>query len=319
MPRAIWTGSISFGLVNVPVKLYTAVRQQDIHFNQFEEGSGARIQYKRVSEKTGEEVPWEHIVKGYEVHKGSYVMIDPDELEAVEPEATRTIDIEDFVALDDIDPIYYEHTYYMAPAGPEGGAGKAYRLLLEAMEEQGKVGIGKVVLRTKQYLAAVRPLEGALALSTMLFADEVVSASDIDGIPRGKEAAVSKREIDMASQIIDSLTTEWDPSRYHDTYRETVMDLIKRKSKGEEIEVAEKPAERGKVVDLMAALEASLDASKKGGSTSRSKSGSSRRATSTRRKTSAARSKSAGSSKSTRSAGSKAKPKATSGSHRKSA
>jgi DNA end-binding protein Ku len=287
MARPIWTGSISFGLVNVPVKLYSAVHQQDIHFNQFEEGTGAHIQYKRVSEKSGDEVPWEHIVKGYEVSKGNFVMVEPDELDAIAPEATRTIDIEDFVALEDIDPIYYEHTYYLAPSGPEGGAGKAYRLLLEAMEDQGKVGIGKVVLRTKQYLAAVRPLEGALALSTMLFADEVVSASSIDGLPDGKESAVTKREVGMAAQIIESLTTDWDPSRYHDTYRESVMELIERKAKGEEIVVDEAPAEGAKVVDLMAALEASLEASKKGGSSSsRSKSSSSRRSSSTSRRSS---------------------------------
>src|SRR3954462_9434323 len=193
-------------------------------------------------------------------------MIAPEDLEDIEPEATRTIDIEDFVARGDIDPIYYEHTYYLAPDGPEAGPGKAYRVPLEALQEAGKVGIGKVVLRTKQYLAAVRPLEGALGLSTMLFADEVVSAKDIDGIPRGKSSAVSKREVEMASQIIDSLTTDWDPSRYHDTYRESVMDLIERKAKGEEIVVDEAPAEQGKVVDLMAAREGSLQAAKKGGS-----------------------------------------------------
>src|SRR3954452_14699122 len=143
MPRAIWTGSISFGLVNVPVKLYSAVHQQDIHFSQFEEGTGAKIKYKRVSEKTGDEVPWEKIVKGYEVSKGHFVTIEPEELEAAQPEATRTIDIEDFVELDDIDPIYYEHTYYLAPTSGEGGPAKAYRLLLEAMEQQGKVAIGR--------------------------------------------------------------------------------------------------------------------------------------------------------------------------------
>jgi DNA end-binding protein Ku len=264
MPRAIWTGSISFGLVNVPVKLYPAVRQNDIHFSQFEEGTGAKIRYKRVSDKTGEEVPWEKIVKGYEISKGHFVTIDPEELEAAQPEATRTIDIEDFVELDDIDPIYYEHTYYLAPTSGEGGPAKAYRLLLEAMEQQGKVAIGRVVLRTKQYLAAIRPLEGVLALSTMLFADEVVDRKALDDLPK-KSASVSDRELGMASQIIDSLTTDWDPSRYHDTYRDKILELIDKKAAGEEIVTGEAPAESGKVVDLLAALEASLAAAKKDG------------------------------------------------------
>ena len=263
MPRAIWTGSISFGLVNVPVKLYPAVHQQDIHFNQFEEGTGARIKYKRVSEKSGREVPWEKIVKGYEVTKGRFITIDPEELEAFQPRANRTVEIEDFVALDEIDPVYYDHTYYLAPNGADGAA-KAYALLLQAMEQQAKVAIGRVVLRTKQYLAAIRPLDGVLALSTMLFADEVVPRSDIDDLP-SRSPSVSEREVGMAAQIIDSLTTEWDPGRYRDTYREKVMDLIDRKAKGKEIVVEEHETEPSNVIDLLAALEASLAAAKKGG------------------------------------------------------
>jgi len=264
MPRAIWTGSISFGLVNVPVKLYSAVHQQDIHFNQFEEGTGAHIQYKRVSEKSGDEVPWEHIVKGYEVSKGNFVMVEPDELDAIAPEATRTIDIDDFVALEDIDPIYYEHTYYLAPSGPEGGAGKAYRLLLEAMEDQGKVGIGKVVLRTKQYLAAVRPLQGALAMSTMRFADEIVAVSDVDGVPGGR-AKPAPKELRLASQIVDALTADWEPEQYHDTYTEQLRDLIAAKAKGKQVTVeAEEEEPSAKVIDLMEALQASVEAQRAG-------------------------------------------------------
>src|SRR3954447_3804025 len=171
-PRAIWSGSISFGLVNVPVKLYSAVSQKDIHFNQLEEGTGAHIKYKRVSEKTGKEVPYEKIVKGYEVTKGNYVVVTPDELASYRPEATRTIDIEDFVDLEEIDPIYFESTYYLAPDGESEGTKKAYALLEKAMEDKGKVGIGRMVMRTKQYLAAIRPLDGVLAVSTMLFGDE---------------------------------------------------------------------------------------------------------------------------------------------------
>ena len=261
MPRAIWSGSISFGLVNVPVKLYSAVSQQDLHFNQFEEGTGARIHYKRVSEKSGKEVDYDKIVKGYEVSKGQFVMITPDELEALEPRGTRTIDIEDFVSLDEIDPVYYEHTYYLAPQGE--GSGKAYGLLLKAMEEQGKVGIGRFVMRTKQYLGAIRPLDGVLALSTMLFGDEVVDRKSIDDLP-DRRSSVSDRELKMAGQIIESLSTNWDPSRYEDTYRERVLELIESKAKGEELVMPEAPEEAPKVVDLLAALEASLAAAKEG-------------------------------------------------------
>src|SRR5205085_10737073 len=233
--------------------------------------SGNHIRYKRVSERTGREVDYSDIVKGYEVKKGQFVMVDPDELAAYRPEATKTVDISDFVALEEIDPIYYENTYYLAPDGK--AAAKPYNLLLEAMEKQEKVAIGKVVLRTKQYLAAIRPLDGALALSTMLFGDEVVPASEVKNGSSGKDGSVSKREVDMASQIIDSLTSEWDPSRYRDTYREQVLALLKKKAEGKEIVVEEPEEEQGQVLDLMAALEASLEEAKRGGSkkTSRAK------------------------------------------------
>ena len=282
MARPIWTGSISFGLVNVPVKVYSAVRQQDLHFNQFDP-NGNRIRYKRVSEKTGREVDYGDIVKGYEVTKGKYVMVDPEELEAFEPRATRTIDIEDFVDLDEIDPIYYEHTYFLVPAEKGGGASKAYRLLLEAMEQQGKVGIGRVVMRGKEYLAAIRPLDGVLALSTMLFADEVLSPKDLDETAATR-AKVSDREVKMASQIISSLTTKWDPKRYHDTYRERVEDYLAKKAKGETIEVEEAPAEPSKVGDLMAALEESFAAAKSKRSSASKRSNGSKRRTASRKR-----------------------------------
>ncbi|MGH8975809.1 MAG: Ku protein, partial [Acidimicrobiia bacterium] len=221
MPRAIWSGSISFGLVNVPVKMYSAIREQDLHFRQFQEGTQSRVRNKRVSEKTGKEVPYEKIVKGYEVSKGHYVMVDPEELEAFEPTATKTIDIEDFVALEEIDPTYFERTYYLAPDGGEG-AQRAYVLLRDALEEQGKAGIGRVVMRTKQYLAAVRVKDGALALTTMLFHDEVVPVSEIKGIPT-KRMKAPPQQVKMAAQIIESLTRKWDPGRYEDTYRIRVL------------------------------------------------------------------------------------------------
>ncbi|MBV8981117.1 MAG: Ku protein [Acidimicrobiia bacterium] len=287
MARAIWSGSISFGLVNVPVKLYSAVHQQDIHFSQFDK-NGNHIRYKRVSEKTGKEVDYGDIVKGYEVKKGQWVMVDPDELAEYRPEATKSIEISDFVVLDEIDPIYYDSTYYLAPDGK--AAAKPYNLLLEAMEKQEKVAIGKVVLRTKQYLAAIRPMDGVLALSTMLFADEVVSTSEVENGSSGKDASVSKREVDMASQIIDSLTSRWDPSRYHDTYREEVLELLKKKAKGEEIVIEKPEEEEGQVLDLMAALEASLKEAK--GSSKKSASRSSSAKKSTKKKSTSGRSRS---------------------------
>jgi len=260
MARAIWSGSISFGLVNVPVKVYPAVRQKDIHFTQLDE-KGNRIRYKRVSEKTGREVDYEDIKKGYEIEKGSYVMIDPEELEAARPEATRTIEITDFVELDEIDPIFYEHTYYLAPTGKDKGAAKAYALLLQAMEKQGKVAIGTVVMRNKQYLAATRPRDGVLVMSTMLFPDEVVAPDEVPDVP-DRMPSVSDRELKMAAQVIDALATSWEPERYKDDYRQQVLKIIKQKAKGKEIVVSKETPEEAKVVDLMAALEASLDAAK---------------------------------------------------------
>ena len=265
MPRAIWSGSISFGLVNVPVKLFPAVHHQGLSFHQFQEGTNARVRNKRVSEKTGKEVAYEDIVKGYEVIKGKYVMVDPDELAEFAPRATRTIDIEDFVALDDIDPIYYDATYYLAPEKSDG-AQKAYVLLRKVMEDQQKVAIGRLVMRTKQYLAAIRPFESALAVSTILFHDEVVPVSEIDGVPTGRSAPkVAPAEVKMAARIVDSMSREWDPKRYEDTYRVQVLDFLKKKAAGEEIVVEEPEEDEARVVDLMAALEASLEAAKKSG------------------------------------------------------
>jgi DNA end-binding protein Ku len=261
MARAIWTGSISFGLVNVPIKLYSAVHSHNLQFNQFGP-TGDRIRNKRVSEKTGKEVEYEKIQKGFEVADGDYVLLDQEELNEFEPRATRTIDIEDFVDLDDIDPVFYDKTYYAAPASNDAGTVKAYSLLLEALEKQGRVGIGKIVMRSKQYLAAIRPFNGVLALSTMRFSDEVASPSDIVELPSGKDGA-SPKEVKMASQIIDSLATDWDPSRYHDTYTERVKEYIDQKAKGETITPADAPEKPAKVVDLMAALEASLASARK--------------------------------------------------------
>jgi DNA end-binding protein Ku len=262
MARAIWSGSISFGLVSVPVKAYAAVRDHSVHFNQLERKTGARINYKKVSDKTGKEVSSDDIESGYEIASGKYVVVEDDELAKLRPRTSRTIDISDFVELARIDPIYYERTYWLGPDGE--AAERPYRLLLAAMEAEGKAGIGTVVMRKKQYLAAIRPLDGAMAMSTMRFADEVVPQDDVDALP-GKGADPDPKELKLASQIIGSLATDWDPARYHDTYTEELKSLIEAKAKGEKIVVEEEAPAEANVLDLMAALEASLAAARKGG------------------------------------------------------
>src|SRR5919201_482053 len=262
MPRAIWRGAISFGLVNIPVKLYSAVSRKTVRFHQLERESNQRIQQKRVNPETGEEVPWENLVKGYEIGPDRFVVITPEELEAVQPEKTRTIDIEDFVDLDQIDPIYYDHPYYLAP---DKGASKAYRLLLDAMKEAGRVAIARVVIRSKEHLVAIRPRDDVLTLETMLFSDEVVPPDSLDEISTDGAVKTSKKELQMAQQLIDSLSGDFEPEKYRDEYRDRVLEMIERKAEGEEIVVEEAPEEPKKVPDLMAALEASIKASKRQG------------------------------------------------------
>jgi DNA end-binding protein Ku len=255
--RSLWTGSINFGLVNVPVKAFTAVRDHDVHFHQLDKKSGSRIRYRKVAEETGKEVKNDDIVLGFEVRNGRYVTFDDTEMEALRPEKTRTIEVSDFVELAQIDPIYYENTYWLVPDGE--GAKKSYQLLVAAMEEEQQVGIGTVVLRDKQHLAAVRPLDGVLAMSTMRFADEVVERSEIEGLPR--RAKPDAKALKMAKQLISGLSGEWNPDQYHDTYTEELRKRITAKNSGKQVvEEAEKPA--AKVLDLMAALEASVDAAK---------------------------------------------------------
>jgi DNA end-binding protein Ku len=255
MARAIWTGAISFGLVNVPVKLYSATSPKSVRFHQLSSKTGNRIKQKRVDPQTGDEVPFEEIVKGYELSPDRYVLIEPEELDALDPKATKTIDIEEFVDQSEIDPIYYDHSYYLAPT--TGGA-KAYRLLLDAMREAGKVGIGRVVIRSKQQLCALRPTGDAMTMSTMLFGDEVLAPDRIDELEAVGDAEASDRELTMAQQLIESLSAEFDPTKFRDEYRERVLDLIERKAAGEEIAVQPQAEEEAPAPDLMAALEASL-------------------------------------------------------------
>jgi DNA end-binding protein Ku len=263
MPRSIWRGAISFGLVNVPVKLYSAVSKKTVRFNQLHATDHARINMKRVCSVEGDEVPYDQIVKGYEISPDHYVVIEPAELEALDPKKTRTIDIEDFVDIEQIDPLYYEHPYYLMP---DTGAAKAYKLLLQALRESGKVAIARVVIRQKEYLTAIRPAgdgRDILTMETMLFADELIDPEQIDDFP-DPDVQATEREVQMAQQLVESLSTEFEPSKYRDTYREQVLELIERKASGEEIAVQAMPEEPKAVPDLMAALEASLAAARDG-------------------------------------------------------
>jgi len=274
--RPVWSGSINFGLVNVPVTARSAVRDHDVHFHQLDKRSKARIRYRKVSEKSGKELDDDNIELGFEVSKGKYVTFDRGELKKLQPRSTRMVEITDFVALDEIDPIYYERTYWLAPDGD--ASKKAYSLLLAAMEDRTLAAIGTVVMRNKQYLAAIRPLDGALAMSTMRFADEVVPRNDIDDMPSAGRRPAPK-ELRLATQIVESLASDWDPKRYHDTYTEQMRELIDAKAHGKEITTETEPEEpTADVIDLMAALQASLDEPK------RSRSGGSRRGSSSNRR-----------------------------------
>jgi DNA end-binding protein Ku len=260
MPRAIWSGAISFGLVNIPIKLYAAVSRKTVHFNQLDSRTGARIKLKKVSAADGDEVPSEVIVKGYELASGEYVTVGDDELASLDPEASRTIDIEEFVDLVDIDPLFYDSAYYVAP---DKATLKPYALLCQAMEESGKVGIARFVMRSKQYLCAVRPKDGALVLSTMVYADEVNDPAEIGEIAGLEDVEVTKKELEMARQLIASLSDDFDADRFEDTYRNRVLDLIEQKAAGK-TEIVAPPAAltEDKVIDLMAALEASVKEAK---------------------------------------------------------
>jgi DNA end-binding protein Ku len=258
MARAIWSGAISFGLVTVPVRLYSAIDRKTVRFHQLSGKTGARIAQKRVDPQNDQEVPYEDIVKGYELAPDRYVVIEPQELDGLQPQKTRTIEIEDFVELDQIDPIFYDHPYYLAP-GP-GGA-KPYRLLLAAMKETGKVAIARVVIRNKEQLVAIRPMGDALVMSTMLFADEVLPPDRLEELSDGAGVKTNKREVDIAKQLVGSLAGDFEPEKYRDTYRDQVLELIERKAHGEKIAVQPPPEEvAAPAPDLMSALKASLDA-----------------------------------------------------------
>ena len=259
MPRAIWSGAISFGLVNIPVKLYAAVSRKNVRFNMLDADSGTRVKQKRVNPDTGEEVPYERQIKGYEIGDGRYVTVTEEELASLDPTASRTIDLQEFVLQSEIDPVFYDSAYYLAP---DPVAKKAYALLVHAMEESGRVGVARFVMRTKQYLAAMRVRDGKLMMSTMVYADEINSADDIDGLEGLDEIELTTAELAMAEQLIASLASPFEPEKFEDTYRLQVLDLIDKKAAGEEIVISAEGPTQEKVVDLMAALEASVAAAK---------------------------------------------------------
>jgi DNA end-binding protein Ku len=255
--RALWSGSLSFGLVNVPVDLFTAVRDQDLHFRQLHEKDGAPIEVQRWCSKEDVEVPFEEITHSYELDDGNEVIVDDEELEAIEPRKTRTIDIEQFVDLADVDPIYFDHPYFLVPSSSDDGAARAYRLLVEVMSDTDRAALGRFVMRTKEYLAIVRVRDRILTLTTMLFADEVRPTKDVDAATQ-KAHKPSRQQLDAAVAVIEELSTEWEPGKYKDRYRARLKRVVDRKRKGQTIKAPEPEEEPEAAPDLMAALEQTL-------------------------------------------------------------
>jgi DNA end-binding protein Ku len=265
--RAIWKGSISFGLVNIPIALYPATRREDLKFRLLRESDLSPVNYKRVAEKDGKEVPWNQIVKGYEYEKGKFVVLNEKDFQRVDLEATQTVDIQDFVDVEEIDPMFFYKPYYLEP---QKGGDKAYALLRETLEKTKKVGIAKVIIKTRQYLAGVKPLKHALVLELMHFAEELSDAEKLN-VPKSLEPG--KREVDMAKALVDSMSSEWDPKKYKDDYRDALLEVIEEKVESGGKEIKEKPKERkpsSKVIDLVAVLQESL-AQSHGGKKKRTK------------------------------------------------
>src|SRR5256714_10073162 len=269
--RAIWKGSISFGLVNIPIALYPATRKEELRFRLLRAKDLSPVNYKRVAEADGKEVPWDEIVKGYEYEKGKFVVLKDEDFERVDLEATQTVDIQDFVELDEIDPMFFHKPYYLEP---QKGGDKAYVLLRDSLEQSKKVGIAKVVIKTRQYLGGVRPEDGALVLELMHFADELADTSKLH-LP--KKVEVGKREMTMAKALIDSMSSKWNPEKYRDDYREALMEVIEEKVETGGKEIEEKPKKAlkpTKVIDLVEVLKKSLEetgAKKKSAARSRGK------------------------------------------------
>jgi DNA end-binding protein Ku len=255
VPRALWNGSLSFGLVNVPVQLASAARDLDLHFRQLHKKDGAAIEQRRYCSQDDAEVEWEEIGRGFELDNGKQVVLTDEELASVQPEKTRTIDIEAFVDLDQVDPIYFDHPWFLVPAGDSQGTRRAYRLLVEVMETTGRAALGRFVMRTKEYLVLVRPRDGLLSLTTMLFHDEV---RPTDGIaPGGRKPA--KGKIEQAVAVIGSLSADWDPERYTDCYRERLERIVAQKKKGQKVKAPSEPKQPKPAPDLMEALQETLE------------------------------------------------------------
>jgi DNA end-binding protein Ku len=257
MARPLWSGSLSFGLVNVPVEIYTAVRDLDMHFRQLHEKDGAPIEVQRWCSKEDVQVPYEEITHSYELDDGKQVIIDDDELEAIEPRRTRTIEIEQFVDLSDVDPIYFDHPYFLVPSSSDDGAARAYRLLVDVMAKTDRAALGRFVMRAKEYLAIVRVRDGVLTLTTMVFASAVRPTKDVEAATQ-KAHKPTRKQLDAAVAVIEELSTEWDPTRYKDRYRARLKRVVDRKRKGQTIKAPEPPQEPEEAPDLMAALEQTL-------------------------------------------------------------
>lgn len=258
MPRSMWKGSVSFGLVNIPVQMYTAVRDHTIRFHRMSDDGSCRLRTKLYCPETGKEFDFDKTARGFEVAPDQYVILDDEEIDSIKPDHGHTIDIEDFVSLDEIDPVFYDRPYYLAPAS---GGSRPYRLLVEAMERSGKVGIARFTLREKSHLSALRVSQGGLCLSTMRYHDEVLALSDVTKIP---DDTVDERQIELATQLIGALTRPFEPDRYEDAFRQQVQELIERKAQGERIPVVSEEEEpEAEVVDLMDALKRSLGADRK--------------------------------------------------------
>jgi DNA end-binding protein Ku len=257
MARSIWSGTISFGLVSVPVRMFTATESKELKFHFLDKKDLKPIGYDKVRKDTGEHVDADQIIRGFEIEKGRYVPLDEEDLDRLDVELTHSIDICDFVDLEEIDPIYFRKAYYLLP---DKGAEKPYRLLVKALEDTGKVGIAKVVIRNKQHLACLRTYDGALMLETMYYPDEVKNAASLDG-DLGK-AKLAKAEVDMAKSLVENLSEPFKPEKYDDTYRKELLDLIKKKAKGQKLPEPEEP-EEGEVIDLMAALRESVEKTKR--------------------------------------------------------
>jgi DNA end-binding protein Ku len=254
-PRSLWNGSLSFGLVNVPVRLTSATRDLDLHFRQLHEKDGAPIEQRRFCSKEDKEVDWEDVAHAYEPDKGKQVVLTDDELASVQPDKSRTIQIEAFVDFEEVDPIYFDHAWYLLPSGESEGTLRAYRLLVDAMESSGRVALGRFVMRTKEYLVIVRPQEQLMSLTTMRFHDEVRPTKDV--APGGRKPV--KKKVDPAVAVIESLSTDWDPERYKDCYRERLERVVKQKQKGEKVKAPSEPKQPEPAPDLMEALKATLE------------------------------------------------------------